>query len=426
MKKLYHTLLFAFIFLLLQACVAGKYRKLGRNLDSRLNNELFSNQFTGLWIFDPIRGDTLYRLNSQKYFTPASNTKIFTLFAGLKLLPDNIPSLQYLEKNDTLFIKGMADPSLLHPYFKDSTAIQFIRGFRNVALCPGILEDTPWGPGWAWEDYDGTYAPERTALPLYGNVVEVFKSDSLRVIPKYFRDSVKAISYRYRREKERNLFYFGPDCEDTLYIPFRTDTNLTRQLLQRASGHAVLPARTMPEGKRNMLYGIPTDSLYKRMMQESDNFLAEQLLIAASGTLSDTLNGQRAREYILDRYLEDIDQLPVWVDGSGLSRYNLFTPESIGYVLYELFKEVPRERLFSLFAAGGVSGTLEDWYPGRGRPYLFAKTGTLANNHCLSGYLVTRSGKVLIFSFMNNHFRGPSAELKAVMKGVFEELRDHY
>ena len=69
------------------------------------------------------------------------------------------------------------------------------------------------------------------------------------------------------------------------------------------------------------------------MMQESDNFLAEQLLLLASSTLSDTLNTKTAIEYMLNNHLKDLKQQPRWVDGSGLSRYNLFSPEAIVYVL---------------------------------------------------------------------------------------------
>ncbi|MGI9552249.1 MAG: D-alanyl-D-alanine carboxypeptidase, partial [Aurantibacter sp.] len=75
---------------------------------------------------------------------------------------------------------------------------------------------------------------------------------------------------------------------------------------------------------------------------------------------------------------------------------------------------------------GGVSGTLEDWYPGNPKPYIIAKTGSLGNNHCLSGYLITKSGKTLIFSFMNNHFRRPSSKIKRRMQLIFEEIRDGY
>jgi D-alanyl-D-alanine carboxypeptidase/D-alanyl-D-alanine-endopeptidase (penicillin-binding protein 4) len=96
------------------------------------------------------------------------------------------------------------------------------------------------------------------------------------------------------------------------------------------------------------------------------------------------------------------------------------------FVLHRLYEDLPIERLLALFAAGGVSGTLKEWYGQEGEPYLYAKTGTLANNHCLSGYLKTRSGRILIFSFMNNHYMQNTVQIKEQMQGLFEWLRDQY
>jgi D-alanyl-D-alanine carboxypeptidase/D-alanyl-D-alanine-endopeptidase (penicillin-binding protein 4) len=83
--------------------------------------------------------------------------------------------------------------------------------------------------------------------------------------------------------------------------------------------------------------------------------------------------------------------------------------------------EVSKERLFKLFPTGGASDEFTSE-----TPYIYAKTGSLGNNYCLSGYLQTKSGKTLIFSFMNNHFRQPSSEVKRRMQLVFERIRDEY
>ncbi|MGB5661848.1 D-alanyl-D-alanine carboxypeptidase, partial [Eudoraea sp.] len=196
--------------------------------------------------------------------------------------------------------------------------------------------------------------------------------------------------------------------------------------LEKALGREISVVQKMPCEEKMILSGILTDSINKRMMQESDNFLAEQLLLLASSTLSDTLNTGTAIAYMLENHLKDLKQPPRWVDGSGLSRYNLFSPEAMVYVLNAIYREVPKERLFHLFAEGGKSGTISDWYPGNPQPYIYAKTGTLGNNHNISGYLITKSGKTLIFSFMNNHFMNPASEIKKQMQYVFEWVRDNY
>jgi len=419
------TIPLLFTFFLLAGCSSAK-KQLTNGISASLQADNTKNYFTGILIIDPQTRDTLYSQNAEKYFTPASNTKIFTLYASLRLLPEKIPALRYILQNETIYIEGTGDPTLLHSYFKNTEAIDFLKDKKNIALHLNNFEDAKLGPGWSWDDYHYYYQPERGSLPLYGNVLTVFNKPSRTIAPGIFKDSIVDLNFGKNREAEKNRFYYSSRRRDTTEIPFRTDSVLTKKLLEEVLDKKIKIVDKMPTGEKRLLYSAPTDSVLKRMMQESDNFLAEQLLILGSSTLSDTLNSDTARKYVLDELLKDLKQQPRWVDGSGLSRYNLFTPESIVQVLQKMYREIPKERLFDFFPKGGVSGTLEDWYPGNPEPYIIAKTGSLGNNHSVSGYLLTKSGKTLIFSFMNNHFRQPSSEVKRRMQRIFEEIRDNY
>lgn len=180
----------------------------------------------------------------------------------------------------------------------------------------------------------------------------------------------------------------------------------------------------MPPGAQT-LYGIPSDSLYKVMMQESDNFIAEQLLQMCAGILSDSLKSTVAIDYAKSHFLFDLPDQPHWVDGSGLSRYNLFTPRSIVRVWEKILAVAPRERLFQILAIGGKAGTIKNYYKST-PPYIYGKTGTLSNNHCLSGFLITKKGKLFIFSFMNNNYTTSTDEIKKNMESVLFEIHERY
>ncbi len=417
------------IFLLsaiLMGCSATRERKLNKSIVNRINSGYFENQFTGCIVYDPATKDTLFQYNSKKYFLPASNTKIFTLYTALQLLPEQIPSLKYISKNDTLYVQGTGDPSSLHPILKDSSVIHFLAKSNNIALHLANFVEDDFGPGWSWEDYDQYYAPARSPLPLYGNITSISKLDTLRVTPSSFRDSIVFLASAKKRKLHQNIFYFDPSRKDTLEVPFITNDKGTKMFLENALDREISLIPEMPSGPKDILYGIPSDSLYKRMMHESDNFIAEQLLILSSSSLSDTLNGKIARDHMLANQLSSLRQPPRWVDGSGLSRYNLFTPESMAVVLQMMLADLPQDRLFRLFPAGGENGTLSDWFKGNPKPYIYAKSGSLGNTYCLSGYLLTNSGKTLIFSFMNNHHRQPSANIKKEMTTIFEMIRDTY
>ena len=428
MRYLKGFFFFYLIIILLGACASQKNRKFAKEIGQTLDLKVFENHFTGILFYDPATRDTLFKKNSGKYFTPASNTKIYTLYAALNLLPERLPVLKYSlsQQKDTVYVSATGDPTQFHPYFNDSTALTFLKGFNTIAFYINNFEGQKYGPGWAWEDYDWYYSAERSSMPLYGNVVTIYNSTQKTVSPDYFKDSVIDVAFHRNRKQNTNTFFFDPVRKDTTEIPFITSDDLALSLLGVTLGRSVHKIQQMPASERKFVYGIASDSVYKRMMQQSDNFLAEQLLIQASSMDSDTLSSRKTREFVLDSLLSDLRQPPRWVDGSGLSRYNLFSPESMVHVLAKMYEQIPRARLFHLFPAGGITGTLEDWYPGAPDPYIFAKTGTLGNNHCVSGYLVTSSGKTLIFSFMNNHFRQPTSEVKKQMQRVFEWVRDNY
>lgn len=417
---------FSIITLLSLLLLNCKSAQVSKHLEKSMHASFYDHQFTGLMVYNPRTKDTVFNYNSDRYFTPASNTKIFTLFTALQYLPEKIPAFKYTVVQDTLIIRGTGDPSFLHPYFKDSTALNFMKDFKAIKLVTDNYANKKFGPGWAWEDYDTYYSPERSAFPMYGNVVSISNTDGLSTYPEFLKSQTDYSLFSKRRDFNSNKFYYNLNRKSSIEVPFVLDTVLVKALWDDLLPNKVELIANTAAKTDQILYSIPSDSLYKRMMHVSDNFLAEQILVLASSTISDTLNTDTVRTSILENQLKDLKHQPEWVDGSGLSRYNLFTPSSFVQVLDKLYTEIPRERLFNFFAVGGVSGTLKNWYAGVNSPYIYAKTGTVNNVHTLSGYLLTNSGEVLIFSFMNNNYTTSTDKIKEQMQVILEYLRDNY
>ncbi|MBT8238497.1 MAG: D-alanyl-D-alanine carboxypeptidase [Croceitalea sp.] len=411
---------------LLTSCAGIKRQRTFKQVNSALAIDFYDNHFTGFMVIEPEKMDTLFEANANRYFTPASNVKIVTLFTALNLIPDHIPTLSYRAHKDSLFIQGTGDPSWMHPYFYDSTAISFLNKYETIVFDTSNFADDPFGPGWAWEDYEYAYSPELGALPLFGNVLSVHRQDSLVIRPNIFEGHVVQNNNSKNRERSSNRFYIPDELQDTLQIPFITNDTLSQKMLEQLTRKNVVIASKMDNGPKQVLFGLPTDSIYKRMMFESDNFLAEQLMLVASSTISDTLSFKIARDHILNMQLQDLTNQPRWVDGSGLSRYNLFTPESLVAILLKMYRDLPPERLFSFFPGWNQEGTISSPKPNDKAPYIFAKSGSLGNNYNLSGYLKAKSGKWLIFSFMNNHFKKSSSAVRQQMENVLKILHESY
>ena len=438
-RHFYRILWLFSIMLVLAGCATVRHKKLARSLERQLRQSAVFNQyFMGFALYDPASKSMLYESNSARYFTPASNTKLYTFYACINYLGDSIQALRYQERGDSLIFWGTGDPSFLHPDLPQNKKV-----FDFLKSYPGVLVfsdrnyfNSRFGPGWAWDDYPYYFSAETSSFPLYGNFVRFSATRPLvplTVSPEIFKDSTFSKPFNLahqsgvKREEYANLFYQLPfqKSADTTDIPIKYSTptllNLMQDTLKRPVAYKPLPIDT----DSRAIYSIPADSLYKRMLQESDNFLAEQLLLLVGDKVLDSLSTRSIIGYLQDSLLADLPDKPVWVDGSGLSRYNLFTPRTMVSLLENIYGLVPEKRLFQLLPSGGVNGTLSKWYGGN-ETYIFAKTGTLSNNHCLSGYLVTRSGKRLIFSFMHNNYPFGSSVTKRAMTPVLGFIRDNY
>ena len=169
----------------------------------------------------------------------------------------------------------------------------------------------------------------------------------------------------------------------------------------------------------------PIDSLVAPMMVYSDNFIAEQLLLNVSEMMSDSLLAEIAIDSIQNYGFNDLPDKLNWVDGSGLSRYNLFTPRSVVSVWNKLENLIEFDRLKGLLATGGVNGTIRNLYSAE-EAFIWGKTGSLRNNHSLSGFIHTDKGKTLIFSYMNSNYTLSSSEIKSEMDKVLRIIKSHY
>ncbi|EAZ79074.2 putative D-alanyl-D-alanine carboxypeptidase/D-alanyl-D-alanine-endopeptidase [Algoriphagus machipongonensis] len=399
-------------------------------LESALGDQsFFSKHLSGFELYDLDSQTVVFERNSEQRFIPASTTKLFTLFAGVSILNDSTQTLRYTTQGDTIRIWGAGDPSwgykeLYQPEFK-----KFLAPFQTVIFSDANQDSPAFGYGWQWDDYYYDYSAERTSLPIFGNLVQVKRNGNRPVVsPKVFQSSVYP-TQRSTRELERdfhsNRFYYNPNNfrgrEE--FIPFIYSPELFTQLASEATGKTwIYQSDSLP--KENQVWrASPLLPILKEMMLESDNFLAEQTMLMVSDRIFQRLDTERAIEYLLKTYLFDLPDKPQWVDGSGLSRHNLMTPRTMVALFEKIYRMLPDDQLYELLPTGGVSGTIENSYQAQ-EPYIFAKTGTMSNNHSLVGLIKTKSGKIYCFAFMNSNYPYKASVVRREMEKVMVMIRD--
>lgn len=418
--KIFTAILFALG--LICSCAPGLSRK----------TEAFEKDhhgFTGMILLDAESGKELFQYNAHKAFTPASNTKILSLYAAIHFLDDSIHTFRYRNSKDSLIFSATGDPGLLNAEFSSSAALEFLRNSRDsIYYQKANWKQAAYGAGWSWDDFKYAFSPQISAIPVYGNIVSLSQSnEGLLISPGIFQDSIMYCDVnRLEKLEGRNQFMIPRNIQkqDTFRVPFKTSEELSIQILEQETGRSIT---MIPPGEKasETIKSIASDSLYKQMMHQSDNLIAEQLLIMISEKLTDTMSTRSAIDQTRKKLLNDLPDEFQWADGSGLSRYNMNSPANLANILQCIWNKKKETWIATIFPTAGKDGTLADILTDEDA-FVFAKSGTLKNNYSLSGYLKTNSDRLLIFSIMNSNHLGSPKQIKTEISKLLIHIRNRY
>jgi len=402
--------------MILSACSVRQAQK------TLLSSEGVKGAHVGIAIYNDTKGQWLSKYQSDHYFTPASNVKILATYLGLQFLGDSLPGWKMAENADTLFLMPLGDPSFMHPEFKYQPVVDIIKNTNKQVVIVGNNQDQfeIFGSGWSWADYAEDYQPERSRMPIYGNVVHFYQSNKkLEAIKPFyfFKDIVdlgKAEEKNWSRSRTGNRFFTTNENNKSKYfqVPFsQEDMPMVKalELLNDTLGKKISFQKqsTLPATSYKTIKTVATDSLLKIMMLRSDNFYADQIVLMASEQLFGKMDDAALLDSTKKLFFADLPQKMRWADGSGLSRYNLNTPENYIAILQQMHSKFGEARVKNIFEKGG-EGTISAYYknfPGT----MYAKTGTLGGQVALSGFIYTPKQQKLYFSVLVANHMSPSS-----------------
>lgn len=422
----------------------------------------------GIFVKELDNKDFIYQLNSEKYFLPASNTKLMTTAAVLLKYGANYrfqTPIFWDKNNQQLRLIGSGDPSLSNQELDLITQklqqenINYIEKLvveENQAQNLGI-NDT-----WEWSDLFYYYAVNVNHLILNENTFtltilpqklgeEVSLSWSDDIAKNQYNILNKAVTAE--KDSPYNISINGILGDATLVIKgeiaLNSDQDNWRLAVLKPSQYFLdtftnILAKNKIKIKQNILKetinqssdneqllmkidSSPLAELVYKTNQESNNLYAEAFLQLLGkennnglAVLKDTLTalGVEPNSYYLQ-------------DGSGLSRHNLVSPQALVETL-DLMTETPLAEVYeNSLPIAGKSGTLKNRFTNTIlENNLKAKTGSFSGNYSLSGYLTTQEGENLVFSIMVNNSNQNSTTLKTGMDEIaliFAQIKDcHY
>ncbi|WP_041740668.1 D-alanyl-D-alanine carboxypeptidase/D-alanyl-D-alanine-endopeptidase [Calothrix sp. PCC 6303] len=428
--------------------------QLATNIDSVVNRTVFSRVRWGILVQNLASGQTLYSRDAQKYFTPASNTKLLTTAAVLQQLGANFRfrTSIYQQGNGVFRVVGRGDPSIKDAQLRELGRQLKAKGIINIKKL--IADDSyVFGdvviPSWQWEDLQSNYGapfgsfivnenvfnirlvPQSVGKPLQISWVEPNEAGIWKILNlSTTAANNQATDLGVSRDLSGNILKVQGKLAANAN-PFRltlpvVDPNyfFLRRLRTALAAEGVSLGTTAVETGGTTQQEVaaiqspPLSQLVAETNINSNNLYAESLLNALA--VKQTRKPQQTTSGLgLEVLKTTLTQMGVnqagyfIVDGSGLSRKNLISPEALVQTLRGMAKSPNIGVYRASLPIAGKTGTLKFRFRGTtAEGIVLAKTGTVGGVVSLSGYVNAANYEQLAFSIIVNQTEQPATVLR--------------
>lgn len=453
---------------------------LSNELDSLLANSELTGGNVGLVVVNTDTGATLYSKQADNLLLPASDEKLVTSAAAMNVLGPSYTfgtsvattgSVAGSTLSGNLYLKGTGDPTMLYSDYSNLAAQVAASGITTVSgdlvADDTYFDSTRLGPAWSWDDEPYYYDAQVSALTVAPSTNYDAGSVSVTVTPgtagqpptvtmtpanTYVTIANSATtgaagsgsSISINRAAGSNTITVSgsigsnsgaTSSEMSVDNPTGFVASLFRQALA-ANGVTVQGGtdfQPTPSGATQVTShsSAPLSQILVPFLKLSNNLIAEALTKAAGRKVSGVGSfaaGVAAFSSALSG-LGITSSAEKQVDGSGLSRMDLITPDQLAQLLVKAESQSWYQTWYNALPIAGnsaplVGGTLASRMVGTAAANnVHAKTGSMTGVSALSGYVTSADGEHLVFSLVENAFL-PSS-VKNVEDAVAEQLASY-
>jgi D-alanyl-D-alanine carboxypeptidase/D-alanyl-D-alanine-endopeptidase (penicillin-binding protein 4) len=414
-------------------------------------------------------GRMVYSHNARESLLPASNMKIITSAAALKILG---PDYKYKTKiglcDDTLVVIGSGDPLLGDKdtdtkygreagwIFEDIIAAlrqNGVKTVKDIVVDSGVFDDQRVHPSWPSKELNKPYACEVSGLNFNGNCIDISAKKTGSNVAVYIEPETKFIKFTnkvipiskgtsvigsYRNRQPNSIIIHGKCKSDVgpfavaierpaAFFGFLLAENLAEAGIQ-AKGELIEKAVSEDCNVTILAeHNTPISDCLARCNKDSFGLAAEALFktVAAHGSITGKDGSWAAGRRIISRYLSGlgIDRNQFYIaDGSGLSRQNELSAYTITKVLSDVYKSRNWPLYESSLAVGGVDGTVSTYFKEQEyRGKICGKTGYISGVKAFSGICKTDNGDYL-FSILSNRANGTTrTAINDIAKAIIDD-----
>lgn len=432
---------------------------LAKKIDELIEKSEFANARWGVFVVSLKDGRVLVARDAQKLFNPASVQKIITSIVALEMLgadfrwQTRILSERQIEDgtlNGDLILYGQGAPDFSAEGAENLANQLQAKGLKkitgNIVGDESYFKGDTLGDGWTWNELQWYYGAEASALSVnYNQVTVSLQNGKPKIEPQtdYVRFSgevkpnadgeIESVGLK-RELGENKIYVWGKGSNLDVRVAVQNPALWAAKILKEAlekKGIAVegeaKSANWKTENKPDVsgaaeLASVQSQTLaeiVRKMNKDSANLYAELILRTlgkkfGEAAPAENLKLQKVRgddsagTSVIKKWLKEngvsFQETEAIRDGSGLSRLNFVTPETLGRALIAASRMKTAETFKNSLPVAGTDGTL------RGRlanvsGRILAKTGSIAYVNALAGYAKNERETLAFVILCNNETR---------------------